>query len=79
MDGLLRTEFDVQHLQHQRRQEAEIERLIRSVDKHSAFETMSLSFSKFVRLLEERLKRKPVEQTSHQTLLQNSKQSQFSS
>ena len=78
MDGLLRTEFDVQYLQHQRRQEAEIERMIRSVDNHSAFETMSLSFSKFVRLLEERLQRKAVEQTNVPIGIQDSKQSQFS-
>jgi len=74
----LRTEVDLEYLRHQRRQQAEIERTIHSVDNNT-FESMSLSFSKFVRLLEERLKRKPVEQTSHQTLLQNSKQSQFSS
>lgn len=74
----LRTEVDLEYLRHQRRQQAEIERTIRSVDNNT-FESMSLSFSKFVRLLEERLQRKPVEQTSRQTLLQNSKQSQFSS
>ena len=75
----LRTEVDLEYLRHQRRQQAEIERTIRSVDNNGAFETMSLSFSKFVRLLEDRLQRKPVEQTSPQPLVQNSKQSQFSS
>ncbi len=75
----LRTEVDLEYLRHQRRQQAEIERTIRSVDSNSAFETMSLSFSKFVRLLEERIQRKPVEQTNVPIGIQNSKQSQFSS
>jgi hypothetical protein len=74
----LRTEVDLEYLRHQRRQQAEIERTIRSVD-NSAFESMSLSFSKFVRLLEERLQRTPVEKTNAQIRLRDSKQSQFSS
>lgn len=75
----LRTEVDLEYLRHQRRQQAEIERTIRSVDNNSALETMSLSFSKFVRLLEARLQRMPVEQTNAQIRLRDSKQSQFSS
>ncbi len=75
----LRTEVDLEYLRHQRRQQAEIERTIRSVDNHRAFETMTLSFSKFVRLLEERLQRKPLEQTNTPLGMQNSKQSQLSS
>jgi hypothetical protein len=75
----LRTEVDLEYLRHQRRQQAEIERTIRSVDNNSALETMSLSFSKFVRLLEARLQRTPVEQTNAQIRLRDSKQSQFSS
>ncbi len=75
----LRTEVDLEYLRHQRRQQAEIERTIRSVDNNSAVETMSLSFSKFVRLLEARLQRTPVEQTNAQIRLRDSKQSQFSS
>jgi len=72
------TEVDLEYLRHQRLAEAEHERLIRSVDK-SAFEGRSLSFSKFVRHLEERLHRKPVVQTNDRIRIQNPKQSQLSS